>query len=106
MSDEKKEKKTVFIDVTDLRYEKEEYVEDLVVFLGEQLPYLELSQKTNEIKIEMQEDLSLRAIKLRLKKFLYKNDLKDDYRPISIRESDREGYIIKERKTFEYTYLY
>lgn len=98
--------KTAFIDVTDLRFEKEEFVEDLVVFLGEQFPNFEFSRKTNEIKLEMPEDLSLRVLKLRLKKFLYKNDLKEDYRPISQRDSDKDGYVIKERKTFEYTYLY
>lgn len=98
--------KTAFIDVTDLRYKKEELVEELIIFLGEQLPNLEFSRKTNEIKVEMPEDLSLRTLKLRIKKFLYKNELKDDYRPISQRDSDKEGYIIKERKTFEYTYLY
>jgi hypothetical protein len=98
--------KTAFIDVTDLRYEKEELVEELIIFLGEQLPNLEFSRKTNEIKVEMPEDLSLRTLKLRIKKFLYKNELKDDYRPISLRDNDKDGYIIKERKTFEYTYLY
>jgi len=98
--------KTAFIDVTDLRYKKEELVEELIIFLGEQLPNLEFSRKTNEIKVEMPEDLSLRTLKLRIKKFLYKNELKDDYRPISQRDNDKDGYIIKERKTFEYTYLY
>ena len=52
----------------------------------------------------MPEKLSKRAIKLRIKKFLYKQGLDNDFRPISLKTADKDGYIIKEKRILELSY--
>ena len=103
MSDETK---TLYVNVKDLSFKSEQYIDDLMQFIVEQIPHLDVNREGNELEITMPSDLSKRAIKLRIKKFLYKKDLKDDYRPIAYREDERDGYTIKERKKFEFTYYY
>jgi len=98
--------KTIYINVKDLSFKSEEHIENLSRFLAEQIPQLEINHEGNEIEVIMPADLSKRAIKLRIKKFLYKNNLKEDYRPIAYRDDDRDGYTVKERKQFEFTYYY
>lgn len=98
--------KTIYINVKDLSFKSEEHIENLTRFLAEQIPQLEINHEGNEIEVIMPVDLSKRAIKLRIKKFLYKNNLKEDYRPIAYRDDDRNGYTVKERKQFEFTYYY
>jgi len=49
-------------------------------------------------------DMSNRVIKLRIKKFLHRKNLKEKYRPISYNSSDIKGYRIKEKRTLELTY--
>ena len=99
-----KETKLILIDVKDLSLEKEQNVEDLLRFLTEQLPQIELSKATNTIEVKMPLKMSKRAIKLRLKKFLHQKNLKDKYRPIMYKTEDREGYMIKEKKVIELSY--
>lgn len=94
--------KTIYINVKDLSFKSEEHIENLTRFLAEQIPQLGINHEGNEIEVIMPADLSKRAIKLRIKKFLYKNNLKEDYRPIAL----RNGFAIKERKKFEFTYYY
>ena len=67
--------KEIIINIKDLSIEKEQYVDDLLRFLEEQLPQIELSRNGNELEIVMPLKLSKRAIKLRLKKFLYRKKL-------------------------------
>ncbi|TXT62795.1 MAG: hypothetical protein BAJALOKI1v1_850003 [Promethearchaeota archaeon] len=98
------ETKKIYVDIRELSYKKDQYVQDLVVFLKEKLPQLEIDRKSNELEITMPLSLSNRSIKLRIKKFLYKTDLKDDYRPIS-NPGDKEGYKVKLRKVFETSYI-
>jgi hypothetical protein len=69
------ETKRFFIDVKDLSLEKEQNVEDLLRFLTEQLPQIELSRTANEIEVKMPQNMSKRTVKLRLKKFLHQKDL-------------------------------
>lgn len=96
--------KEIIINIKDLSIEKEQYVEDLLRFLKEQLPQIELSRSGNELEIVMPITLSKRAIKLRLKKFLYRKNLNEKYRPISYNTSKNQGYMIKEKKVLELTY--
>ncbi|TXT62726.1 MAG: hypothetical protein BAJALOKI3v1_510006 [Promethearchaeota archaeon] len=98
--------KTIYINVKELSFKSEQHVEDLIQFLAEQIPQLTINRDGNEIEVTMPADLSKRAIKLRIKKFLYKNNLKEDYRPIAYRTDDRDGFTVKERKQFEFTYYY
>jgi hypothetical protein len=52
----------------------------------------------------MPEKLSRRVLKLRIKKFLYKKGLNKDFRPISLKTEDKEGYTIKEKKMIDLSY--
>ncbi|MHA1476881.1 MAG: hypothetical protein ACTSPU_01665 [Promethearchaeota archaeon] len=96
--------KELTIVVKDLSIEKEQLVDDLLRFLEEQLPQIELSRSGSEVGVVMPSDMSRRAIKLRIKKFLHRKNLTEKFRPISYKTSDNQGYMIKERKTLELTY--
>jgi hypothetical protein len=96
--------KELTIVVKDLSIEKEQHVDDLLRFLEEQLPQIELSRSGNEVGVVMPSDMSRRAIKLRIKKFLHRKNLTEKFRPISYKTSDNQGYMIKEKKTLELTY--
>ena len=96
--------KELTIVVKDLSIEKEQHVDDLLRFLEEQLPQLELSRSGNEVGVVMPIDMSRRAIKLRIKKFLHRKNLTEKFRPISYKTSNKQGYMIKEKKTLELTY--
>ncbi len=96
--------KELTIVVKDLSIEKEQLVDDLLRFLEEQLPQIELSRSGSEVGVVMPSDMSRRAIKLRIKKFLHRKNLTEKFRPISYKTSDNQGYMIKEKKTLELTY--
>jgi hypothetical protein len=96
--------KEIIINIKELSIEKEQYVDDLLRFLEEQLPQIELSRNGNELEIVMPLKLSKRAVKLRLKKFLYRKNLNEKYRPISYNTSKRQGYRIKEKRSLELAY--
>ena len=96
--------KPIVINTKDLSFKSDQLVDDLTRFLIESLPKLKVTREGNEIGIEMPEKLSKRAIKLRIKKFLYKKGIDNDFRPISLKTADKEGYTIKEKKILELTY--
>ena len=96
--------KELTIVVKDLSIEKEQLVDDLLRFLEEQLPQIELSRSGSQVGVVMPSDMSRRAIKLRIKKFLHRKNLTEKFRPISYKTSDNQGYMIKEKKTLELTY--
>ncbi len=96
--------KELTIVVKDLSIEKEQHVDDLIRFLEERLPQIELSRSGNEVGVVMPSDMSRRAIKLRIKKYLYRKNLTEKFRPISYKTSDNQGYMIKEKKSLELTY--
>ena len=98
------ESKSFTINVKDLSFKSEQHVLDLTRYLSEALPQINLTRTGNEINIEMPEKLSKRALRLRIKKFLYKNGLHNDFRPISHKTSENEGYTVKEKKIIELTY--
>ena len=96
--------KELTIDVKDLSMEKEQYIEDLLRYLEEQLQQIEISRSGNRIELTVPSTMSNRVIKLRIKKFLHRKNLKEKYRPISYNSSDIKGYRIKEKRTLELTY--
>lgn len=96
--------KELTIEVKDLSIEKDQHVEDLLRFLEEQLPQVEISRSGNEVGIIMPLEMSNRTIKLRLKKFLHRKNLTEKFRPISYKKDDNQGYMIKERRSLELTY--
>jgi hypothetical protein len=98
------ENKRFIIDVKALSLEKEQHVEDLLRFLTEQLPQIELSRTANEVEVILPQSMSKITIKLRLKKFLHQKSITDQFRPISFRTADHEGYMIKEKKAMELSY--
>jgi len=96
--------KELTINVKDLSFKSDQHVEDLVRFFAELLPQIDIKRDGNEIEISMPEKLSRRVLKLRIKKFLYKKGLNKDFRPISLKTEDKEGYTIKEKKIIDLSY--
>ncbi|TKJ22311.1 MAG: hypothetical protein CEE43_07100 [Promethearchaeota archaeon Loki_b32] len=98
------EVKSFTINVKDLSFKSEQHVLDLIRFLSEALPQITLDRNGNDINVEMPNKLSKRTLKLRIKKFLHKKGLYNDYRPISYKTAETEGYIVKEKKLVELSY--
>ena len=98
------ESKTITVFVKDLSFKSDQHVVDLIRFLAEALPQITLDRDGNELKVSLPLGLSRRALKLRIKKFLYKKGLNKDFRPISYKSSDKEGYSIKEKKLIDLSY--
>lgn len=96
--------KKLTIVVKELSIEKDQHVDDLLRFLEEHLPQIELSRSGNEVEVVMPSDMSRRVIKLRIKKFLHRKNLTEKFRAISHKKSDNQGYMIKEKRTLELTY--
>jgi hypothetical protein len=96
--------KVCIINVKELSFKSEQHVLDLIRFLSEALPQINLNRNGNEVEVEMPSQLSKRALKLRIKKFLYKNNLNNDFRPLSYKTTESEGYIVKEKKIIELKY--
>ncbi len=100
--------KTIIVEANELNYKKgfsgNELIEGLTRFLSEALPKLQITLNGTNIEIEKPEKMSKRAIKLRIKKFLYKKGIENDYRAITIMNPDKEGYIVKEKKILELSY--
>ncbi|KKK43061.1 hypothetical protein LCGC14_1187380 [marine sediment metagenome] len=96
--------KSYTINVKDLSFKSDQHVTDLVRYLAEALPQIDLNRDGNEINVEMSQDMSKRALKLRLKKFLYKKGLNKDFRPITYKSTDKEGYAIKEKRIIDLDY--
>jgi len=102
MSEENR--KIITINVRDLSFKSEQYVLDLVRFLSEALPQINLNRDGNKIEVEMPKKLSKRAIRLRIKKYLYKKGLHEEFRPISLKSADTDGYTVKEKKVIQLSY--
>ncbi|MHA1931081.1 MAG: hypothetical protein ACW96X_00985 [Promethearchaeota archaeon] len=96
--------KTITVFVKDLSFKSDQHVVDLIRFLAEALPQINLDRDGNELNVSLPLNLSRRALKLRIKKFLYKKGLNKDFRPISYRSADKEGYSIKEKKLIDLSY--
>jgi hypothetical protein len=96
--------KLLHLDIKDLSFKSEQHVADLIRYLSESLPQIQLSQNGLEIEVITPEKFSKRALKLRIKKFLHKKGLSNDYRAISLIDVEKEGYVIKEKKVLELTY--
>ena len=101
---EELELKKIFLKVDDLSYKDDSLVIDLVRFLQEKLANLQIERNGNELEISAPLSMSKRIIKLRIRKFLYKNNLKEDFRPISYKQDEKDGYEIHEKKQVEFTY--
>ncbi|MFX0043875.1 MAG: hypothetical protein ACFE8L_13265 [Candidatus Hodarchaeota archaeon] len=96
--------KQITINVKDLSFKSDQHVIDLIRFMSEALPQISINRSGNELDIDMPNKLSKRAIRLRIKKFLYKNGLKEEFRPILYKTMDKEGYSVKERRVIELSY--
>ncbi|MFX1495474.1 MAG: 60S ribosomal protein L22 [Promethearchaeota archaeon] len=104
----KAEIKQIIINVKELilapKVGKEQNADDLLRFLVEQLPQIEVNRNGDQLEITMSEKLSKKAVKLRIKKFLHQKNLFNDFRPIFYRTHELEGYMIKKRKVSELSY--
>ena len=62
-----------YINIKDLSFKSEHFVIDLMRYLSEALPQINVVRYGNDLEIETPSTLSKRAIKLRIKKYLYGN---------------------------------
>ena len=86
----------IVVEITELRSEDGEKVEDLVKFLKEKVK-AKLDVSAGEITINYSvagKQSSKTYLRVLLKKFLYKAELKEDFRIISGKDN---AYIIKKR---------
>ncbi|TFF95821.1 MAG: hypothetical protein EU544_01960 [Promethearchaeota archaeon] len=97
-------RKTYIVNVKDLSFKSEQMVLDLIRYLAEQIPQIEIKRAGSELEVSAPKSMSKRTIRLRIRKFLYKKELIDDYRAISLQDPDKEGYTIKERRVYQFTY--
>ncbi|MFX1496441.1 MAG: hypothetical protein ACFFBH_02835 [Promethearchaeota archaeon] len=104
----KTETKQIIIDVKELilapKVGKEQNAEDLLRFMVEQLPQIEINRNGNNLEVKMPKQMSKRVVRLRIKKFLHQKNLFNEFRPILYKSHELEGYIIKKRKMLELSY--
>jgi len=98
------ELRKIYLKVNDLSYKDDSLVVDLVRFLQEKLASIQIERNGNELEISAPLSMSKKIIKLRIRKFLYKNNLKEIFRPISYKIDEKDGYEIHEKKQAEFTY--
>ncbi len=98
------ELRKIYLKVNDLSYKDDSLVVDLVRFLQEKLASIQIERNGNELEISAPLSMSKKIIKLRVRKFLYKNNLKENFRPISYKNDEKDGYEIHEKKQVEFTY--
>ncbi|MBD3255209.1 MAG: hypothetical protein GF383_08960 [Candidatus Lokiarchaeota archaeon] len=96
--------KQLFVNIKDLSFKSEQLVTDLNRFLTEALPQISITRNGNEFEVKVSSDFSNRILKLRIKKFLHKKEINNDFRPISYNDPEKDGYIVKERRIVEIPY--
>lgn len=94
----------VFIKVRDLSIRDQSHILDLSRFLQEKLAGILIREDGDTLEITAPASMSKRIIRLRIRKFLYKNNLNDDFRPISYLDDEKDGYEIHEKKKVGLTY--
>jgi hypothetical protein len=98
------ETKQIALNVKDLSFKSEQHVIDLLRYLNEALPQISINRDGFDVEIITPQKLSKKVIKLRIKRFLHKKELNNDFRPISFKDANKNGYIIKEKKLPKITY--
>lgn len=96
--------KDLFINVKGLSFKSDQLVIDLIRYLAEALPQLQITRNAMELEVIAPFKLSKRIIRLRLKKYLHKKGISGEFRPIAMNELNKEGYVIKEKKILELSY--
>jgi len=90
----------IIIDIHELRDKRgNEAIEDLATFLKEKLG-TEIDTSDSELSVNIKEDkkLSKSYLRVLLRKFLHKTELKEDFRVIAGKEG---SFVVKERKVTE-----
>ncbi len=86
------------VSTSELKKEGSDLVEELVEFLKEKTK-TEIEQGTDDITLKDENNLLSRThLRVLLRKFLHKKELKDYYRIIAGKEGN---LVVKERKTYE-----
>lgn len=104
MSQIEESTKELFINVKDLSFKSDQLVVDLMRYLTEALPQLQITRNGMELDVIAPFKLSKRVVKLRLKKYLHKKGVSGEYRPIAMNDLNKDGYVIKEKKILELSY--
>ena len=87
----------IMVDVSDLKKEGKEIIKEMVEFL-EKKTEAEVEATTNEILVKWKEgEVSRRYLKVLLRKFLHKQELRNFFRVIGGREN---SWIVKEKRTY------
>ena len=84
------------IDVSKLSLSEDKYVSELRQYLEEQISECKIKKDGNKLKVEAPNNISLRVLKQRTDKFLYRSGLKNEYRLISLQNKGIKGYQIME----------
>jgi len=88
----------ISVDISELKNEGGDLIEELAKFLEESTK-AEVETATDEITVKSEgEKVSRSYLRVLLRKFLHKQELKEDFRVIGGRENT---WIIKERKIFK-----
>jgi hypothetical protein len=96
--------KQILLNIKDLSFKSEQHVVDLLRYLAEALPQININRNGFDVELIAPKKLSKNVIKLRIKRFLYKKELNNDFRPISFKGADQNGYIIKQKKSVKLSY--
>ncbi|QEE15425.1 hypothetical protein DSAG12_01250 [Promethearchaeum syntrophicum] len=94
----KKEPTHVFeVNVSKLSISQEKYIDQMIQFISDNMKVKDVSKDGNKVNFELPESISKKMFKLRLNRFLYQSDLKNDFRLISMLNEGKQGYMIMER---------
>ena len=87
----------IMVDVSDLKKEGKELIDEMVEFLEKKIE-VDVEATTNEILVKWKEgEVSRRYLKVLLRKFLHRQELRKLFRVIGGREN---SLIVKEKKFY------
>ena len=96
--------KKIYINVRDLSFKSEQYVVDLIRYIAEELPQIDIVRNGNEVEITAPHKMSKKVIRLRIRKFLHRKVLTEEFRPISFKQDEKDGYTVKEKPAVQLSY--
>ena len=88
---------TYQIDASRLSMSEDKYIDQLRQFLEERINNCKVKKDGNKLQVEVPTKISLRDLKQRADKFLYRSGLKLEYRLVSLQNEGAKGYQIMNR---------
>ena len=96
--------KKIYVNVRDLSFKSEQFVVDLIRYIAEEIPQIDIVRNGNEVEITSPNKMSKKVIRLRIRKFLHRKGLTEEFRPIAFKENEKDGYIVKEKPAVQLSY--